>query len=461
MIKEIYESYAKLIKKLKEFSNLTIDEDHKVLRLDDFECNDQLTFDLLSTFINEISGPRIEKYILKGNIHGEFDLNSINFNLLKDDILKLVVHKSSDNGFYGFISINGLKKAFESQEFISDAKLVWVLENFFPFSSITTKFCPWGDDRSEVLKPDWEGLIDPREIVRELTVNSNLSVPNDIRPWLLKPNQNLKDSIVFNTWKISAVKKLSLSLPSEVKCSSNSSQITFRGEKLRHVNKKHLSDEDCLRLFDILHRCAEWIFNNLQNAETKHILLNYQLAFEWSGEETWPNETLLERAFESACEAFQLYLHENSKDLLKSLSEIKKNLHDEVNRVSNNTRDLISNFWRDFAIAAVVLIIKYVTGSQNINLSGIRILYTATSTFLLISLIITIFINARFNKITKDNRANWRDRLYPFLSDKTLEKLVTIPIKKSIFTYRLIAAITFLIYLAIAFYLLNLAYSFI
>jgi hypothetical protein len=454
-IKEIYGNFVIKIKKTRH----SIDETHKTLRIIDFKCNNHATFDSLKDFINKIVENNYGKCILKGQVSGKFELGKLDLHLLKDDILTLVIQKCSVRKLYRFFELEGLKKALNEPEFTSTAKKVWILEDFTSFSSITTKFCQWGSNY-KVSESDWKGLIDPREIVRDLTVGSATCVPYDIRPWLLRPGQKIEDSKVFNTWKIAAAKKIALALPSEVNCFEKCTQITFKGEQgqTKKIEMINIKDEEYLNLFKTLHECAEWIFRNTYEAETKHDLLVYQLVFGWDSEKKWPDKSLIERSFTSAYEAFRLHLQKASKELLKYFSEIKKSLHEEVNKVCDNTRNIITNLWRDFAIAAAVLILKFVTGKSEISPYGIRIIYTATSSFLLISLTITIAINARFNKIIKNNRTIWYKKLYPFLDKESLNELVIKPISKSLVTYRWVVGIIFVIYLAISIYLLNLAY---
>jgi hypothetical protein len=243
-------------------------------------------------------------------------------------------------------------------------------------------------------------------------------------------------------------------LPSEIRLSTTNSLISFKGDKLREA--KVATDEN-VELFQILHDCAEWIYINRHDAEIKHTLLNYHLAFEWVVEREWPDKTYIERALASAHESYSLHSLESGRELLKAYDEIKKSLLDEVNKVSENTRGLVANFWRDFAIAAGVLVLNFVT-SNRLSPDGIKVIYTCVSAFLILSLTITIAVNARFNKIMKDNRNVWREKLYPFIDDANLEEVFNKPIAKGLKTYYWVVIVTLIIYIVMSSYLLYLAY---
>ena len=450
-------SFRRLQKALSSGSGVKQYEDHLIWRMDGFRCSRKEKLASIKSFIKAFERTRLGSCILAGQILKKIDLPKVSVQDIKDDTLSLVIEKASRNGFYYFFTLDGLKNALDQNGFVQAAKNVWVAEKFQPFSSITTHYQQW-DSKAAAEFFTWQGMSDPRKLVRDLTIGGDEHVPQDIRPWLLIPNLEPAKSKTLDVWKAKAAGKLSMTLPSEIRSSEDKRSVSFKGEKLRSAETAELSDPERVRLFPILFEAAGWAYSNLQDAEIKHTLLNYQLASEWALESTYPEKATIERALASAREAYKLHLQGSNRELLKAYEDIKKSLQDEVNRFAENTRGLISNFWRDFAIAAGVLVLKFVTSNSNLSPTGIRILYTATSAFLLVSLLITITTNARFNKITQNNRAMWRQKLYPFVDDKKYDEMVDQPISKGYAAYKLTVYITVFIYVVIASYLLYVAF---
>lgn len=457
-MKIIPEEFNKLKKTIFKSIDYKIHEDHNVISLTNFQCQNKDILEQIIKFINLIHKKKMGICIFSGEVYREININKVHFDEIKDDILSLTIKKTSKNGFYYFLTLNGFKKALTEEDFIYSSRFVWIEYNFKSFSSITTIFSTWGSEKN-IEAYSWKGLTDSRKLVRDLTTVSNVCVPHDIRPYILRPDQDLESSEVFDCWKIFSTKNLILTLPSEVDCTSDHDEVIFKGEKFKRVSLISLADKEYLNIFELFHDCAQWVYLNLQDAETKHTLLNYHLAFEWVGKEEWPNHNYLKNAFISAKEAFKLHLQKSGRELLEAFNEIKKSLHEEVNRVCNNTRGLITNFWRDFSISAAVLVLKFITDNNQMSQNGIKIIYGAISSFLFVSLSITIIINARFHNITKDNRNKWYQRLYPFIDKSNLEELVNKPILKSIRTYNYTVIVTVLIYIIIIAYLLNSAFS--
>ena len=381
---------------------------------------------------------------------------------IRNDKLRLTIHKEFDDGFYYFCTAKGFNSALDETEFIYRARKIWIADKFEKFSTLATTFSPWGYDTLLSIS-EWQGLIDPRKLVRDLSIENGSILPHDIRPWLLDSNEkieNIKDSEVFRIWKTAASKKISLVLPSEIRFSTDNKVVTFKGEKTKDIKVANLSDQDYCELFSGLHECASWVFVNRHDYEIKHTLLNYFLASEWTSSDIWPNEEVLTNSLVAAQDAYKLHVREDGRELLKAFGDIKKALQDEVGKVADNIRSLVANFWRDFAIAAVALVVKFTTSSTNLSPIGIKIIFTFTAVFLLFSITVTLITNSRFNTITQENRNNWYKRLYPFIDKNNVKwkELVEIPIQKITKTYSYVAFISYILYMVISIYLLYLAF---
>lgn len=451
---EIPQLFNELLFALSNDKNKTVYEDHKVIRINNFQCSEQKDVDLLNLCKTNFEKNGLGTCVLSGEILRDIELEKkIDLSKVRDDVLTFVVRKAIGDGFYYFITSQGLSRALEEQEFVLSARKIWVAEKFVNFSTITCDFLMWNSNLQQKIF-EWQGLSDPRKLVRDLSIVLTPTVPVDIRPWLLRPDQKITDSNIFDIWKLASVKNLLFALPSEIRFSTKENRIVLKGEKSREINVSSIEDTE---LFQVLHDCAEWIYINRHDAEIKHNLLNYQLASEWIDEKKWPNKLYIEKALSSAHESYNLHSLESGRELLKAYDEIKKSLLDEVSKVSENTRGLVTNFWRDFAIAGGILVLNFAT-SNGLSSEGVKVIYTSVAGFLILSMAITIVVNARFNKIMKDNRDMWHEKLYPFIDKKNLDNIFTSPIEKGLKTYYGVVIVTLIIYIAMALYLLYLAY---
>ncbi|GAB6842676.1 hypothetical protein HNR00_003253 [Methylorubrum rhodinum] len=81
----------------------------------------------------------------------------------------------------------------------------------------------------------------------------------------------------------------------------------------------------------------------------------------------------------------------------------------------------------------------------------------ATAFLLAISLGVTVFANARFNRLADEARAEWRMKLYAFISNTEWVRLVERPIRRGRAVYRLALPVVATLYVAAAVYLVAVA----
>lgn len=443
-----------VIDKLNSAPHAQIQESHKVLRILDTSIESEPVLRDLRELDLQLRQSNKGECLVTGSISGALDLQTIGLDGVQDESLNVVVKKTSQDGLYYFFTAEGLRDAFQDDDFVSNAREARIMADFPCFSSLTTWFLPWEQDIPKEID-EWKGHRDPRTLVRDLALKA--TVPNDILPWLLNtsigpPNE----SHVLDTWKAGAARRLAYVLPSEIASVDRSIVAIVKGQRSRSLMLGTYPDDRWLSLFDSLHAAAYWVYE-LHESDVKHALLNFQLALEWPDSEGWPESNFLTTALDNAKEAYRLHYYETSKELLKTHAELRKSLHDEVVRVNQNTRGLVTNLWRDFAIAAGVAALKFSTTKESLSGIGLKILSIATASFILLSLLMTLFSNGRFNKIAKDSRNYWRRKSYGFIEEKDFKELVDEPIAKGLRVYRWVAGCTSAIYLAIIAFLVYLA----
>lgn len=444
-----------LIEALRAVNGAEFGENHEVLRIVDTSCSSGAVLDCIRSLDQKLKAANLGKCVLSGNIGGDYDIQQVTLDELHNESINFVVKKVFSDGLFYFFCPEGLQKALEDTSFISSARAVWVSGEFSAFASWTTWYLPWSGSKPFEIG-EWAGYRDPRRLVRDLSGRS--LVPSDISPWLLRHPEAPDSSPILNTWRTVAARQLSYALPNEVISTDTGLAIVVKGQRPRTIPLNHCTGNEWTSLFEALHETASWVYKVHQESDSKHTLLNYHLATEWPDGRPWPDNEPLQRILGNAGEAYRLHLQESSKELLKSLTELKKSLHDEVVRVSQGTCTLVTNLWRDFAIAAGVVALRFVTTTNTLSSVGLKLLSLATSVFILVSLFITMYSNRRFQNITERSREDWRKRLYGFIEETDFKELVDKPIVEGQKVYRRVAWLTGVIYVLIVLVLLNMAF---
>lgn len=444
-----------LVRGLLAVNGADFEENHEVLRILNTSCPNDLVLTGIKSLDQKLRAASLGKCILSGSIGGNYDIQQVTLDELHNESVNFVVKKICTDGLFYFFYPEGLQKALEDKSFISSARTVWVSCEFSAFASWTTWYLPWSGSKPFEID-EWTGYRDPRRLVRDLSGRS--SVPSDISPWLLRYPEAPDSSPILTTWKTAAARHLSYTLPNEIISLDTGLAIVAKGPRPRILPLNDCGNNEWTSLFEALHETAYWVYRVHQESDSKHTLLNFHLATEWPDGKPWPDNEPLQRILGNAGEAYRLHLQESSKELLKSLTELKKSLHDEVVRVNQGTSALVTNLWRDFAIAAGVIALRFVTTTTALSSMGLKLLSIATSVFILVSLSITLYSNRRFRTITEHSREDWRNKLYGFIEEKEFNELVDKPIGDGQKVYHRVACLTGTIYVLIVLALLNMAF---
>lgn len=347
-----------------------------------------------------------------------------------------------------FVTQKGFEAALSDADLMISIRRMWIAANFLPFATKACVYSPWG---SAVVKKNIEETFDsPRRLVRD---QSYQLTPLDIRPWyLIVPGDETSD--IFAAWKEAAVRNLIFCLPTERRTSDASRQVVLKGAKSAFADID-LSEPQS-QLFGVLHEAVRWVYDQRRDTETKFHLLNNHLALYWPENAKWPMGLtgVLDHALASAREAFAFHLQDDSKEAIKSLGDLRKALQDEVARTQTATRDLLSALWRDAAIAGAAFALR----SATTNSSVVNVASLGAAALLFASLLTTVLSNWRFDVLAKQVRAQWRQRLYAFMSDTQWAELVTRPISRARWVYRTSIAPVFAVYVILIIALLWVVY---
>jgi hypothetical protein len=362
-----------------------------------------------------------------GEISGGVELGAEDIPSIEGELASVRLMKHAEPNTAYFVTRAGFETALGNTQFMLSARKIWIAEDFLPFATGSCVYLPWG---SAVEQQGLEDSFDsPCRLVRD---QSHHLAPTDIRPWyLIVPGDETSD--VFSAWKEHAVRNLIFCLPTEIRASDASSQVVLKGARSAFADVDLSQPQS--QLFNVVTEAVRWIYDQRRDTETKFHLLNNHLALYWPENAKWPLGLgkVLDHALASAREAFAFHLQDDSKEAIKSLGDLRKALQDEVARSQTATRDLLSALWRDVAIAGAAFALR----SATTNSPAVNLVSLGAAALLLVSLLTTVVSNWRFDVLAKQVRAQWKKRLYAFMSDKQWAELVTQPISRARWVYRI------------------------
>ena len=403
-------------------------------------------------------GSEIGALIAIDSFGNSVDLQAARIEDLADPI-RLVVEKALIEGTVHLFLPSSIAVLLESQDASSKARNVYIAEDFAPFSSASCLFSVW-DTAASPAEPGAVVNIDPRRFVRDFT--GAASVPKSTGIYILKsvPKQ---DSSVFRIWSDAASRYLPLCLVNEIWEEKGVQMVSLIGPRTRRIPLGVPASTDS-ELFKSLQNASEWVYADSREVEIKYTLFTNELAREWPEDSCFYEQFSYRapKALESAKTAYRAHLRNESKETLKSLSDLRKALSEEVSKVSAQTRELVGTLWRDFAIAIAAVLSRvaliFADKKPSADSLPMKTVLVGTAVFLLVDLTITLKTNARFMRIAAESRSVWGRKLYGFLTDEDVRILAEDPIQESTATYDQAKRVVIGIYVIVVIVLLSISF---
>ena len=416
-----------LFRRMAALDGAAITETTSVCRVDQISKFTDADFNRISELASALARAKRGTLAVFGSISGEVDLANGDVTSIEGESVAVRLTKNVEVEAAYFVTQKGFETALADAEFMCRVRTIWIAEDFLPFTTRSCIYAPWGS------AVEYEHLADtfdsPRRLVRD---QSYLFAPTDIRPWYLMTSGD-ETSVVFAAWKAAAVRNLIFCLPTEIRASDDTGQVVLKGARSAFADID--LGEPQSQLFEGVTDAVRWVYDQRRDTETKFHLLNNHLALYWPENVRWPIGLtgVLDHALASAREAFAFHLQDDSKEAIKSLGDLRKALQEEVTRSQTATRDLLSALWRDAAIAGAAFALR----SATTNSSAVNIASLGAAVLLLASLLTTVLSNWRFDVLAKQVRTQWRQRLYAFMPDKQWAELVTQPVSRARWVYRI------------------------
>lgn len=348
--------------------------------------------------------------------------------------IRLIVGKRPTAATFYFLTARGVPELLGAFEQARGAREVLVAGDFAPFRTVTCTYAPWAAMVEDPPEPAEASTVVPRRIVRDQLAQ----VPLSIGPIILV-DPPAEESEVFSRWRKTACRQLLTMLCDEIWSDDGTIRVSLSGPRRRKL-AAGFEQLFASRNLAPANEAAAWVYDSGKDVETRHTLFVYELAREWT-EETPFAAGFAERApgaLEAAKSAFRMHVRDASKETLKSLQDLRKNLAEDVGRIVTLTREISGTMWRDLLVVMAAMLgrLALVAAPKPEEAQLADWLLYGLSAYLVFSIGITLFTNARFMRISRTSRANWQDKLYGFVDPDDLKALAIEPIEAAERTYR-------------------------
>lgn len=430
----------------------TVSETPAVCRVDGVTCGTPAMLTRLRDAAIAIGAGGFGKLEAIAQVAGELDLATVPFADIAAGKLSLRFEKAPREGWCCFLTVKGFRDAL-GDGLIATPACVAVAGTFAPFASMTMSVTTWDGPRSPPAPDAGKPPQRPRKFIRDLTDGL---APKSVEPWLLTVPPSQK-SDVYAAWCEVAAQRLAYGLPSEFRDIEDEPKVVLKGPRSTPIDIADPPQGWGTKGIVILSEAASWIYvEEPKTAETRFLFLNNHLSLAWRDGDRWPEglTSVLGEALVSAREAYGFHVEGETKEALKALGELRKNILEDVTKAQGATRDLISSLWRDFAIAGVVLAFRSPV-AQSVTGGGgnLRYVAPATALMLVLSLVVTVLSNFVFAILANWAREDWRKKLYPFVTRTEWKKLVKTPIARTRWVYRFTLPVVAIFYAVAVWYL--------
>lgn len=291
------------------------------------------------------------------------------------------------------------------------------------FATYATSFVPWGHQTVDVSRPPLDA--NPRRFVREV---GERRVPENLSRFVLLEGSKVPPLAgPAKVWAKEASRAMARSLCSEV----DGNDVMFRGPPTSLYPLKvdfieELGEDGFLKLTEL----ARWVFEFSAEAETRHGLVIAELA-RWPARDQRLANLYKESGttvLESAKIAHQMGLQKISADSMKTLSDLRKTVADEASKLNDVTRQLAGAVSSSLFGGAAVVIARLSLKDAS---SGVGWAIIAVAIVLFGYVLGVALSGYQFIRVQRELRAQWREKLYRFLSEKEYKDMVEMPAARS------------------------------
>lgn len=286
----------------------------------------------------------------------------------------------------------------------------------------------------------------PSKVVRVLRAGDPLE---SVGRWLLRDADADVTGRLLSRWREHAAVALVRAIAQEVE---GDGRVLFRGPPPTRFSTEGASRME-IGCFSALQRAAAWVYENPREIENRHGLLAAEVSRTALRDGDAPAlASTMPAALEGARIAYGFGVSQQSRDALKTLSDLRKAVSDETSKLTDATRTMAAAVTTS-AVGNVALVIARLTLGKDAR-------FVAPAA-VAIGLALAVYVGAviwsgwNFLTLQRDLRTEWRERLYRFLPDDEYQRMVAAPVAAAESAFRhaafASAAVSVLLLAAIAF----------
>lgn len=357
------------------------------------------------------------------------DLTTADLTELAGEPLRITLEIQQPANAIRVATSHGLRRALGAVDTLPNVSEIRLLGLGVPILTLGVNIVAWGAGDLDAAPRPASAYPSPRRFAR--TIAGDGRAPAEIGSWLLDGDPDRHDE-PFLLWRALAADAIRRSLVSEIYDVDGATRVVLAGSPTRRLD---LGDGDeTVESFAALQEAARWLFAEGRDVELRHTLLAGELAREWRDEQPFaaglPGR--LPVALESAGLAYRAHVQQGSRETIKSLSDLRKTLAEEIGKVTQQTRDLTSGLWRDVAVAIVAVAFRLSMDATKTTATPVySIVLLLVAAYIVVSQVIAVHSSRAFLKVSADARANWRHKGYAYLSDAEFDALAGTPLAES------------------------------
>ena len=308
------------------------------------------------------------------------------------------------------------------------ARRVRIASGIAPFQTEQCSFDHWTVAVPDAADAPAQENVELRLLVADLSPDRR--VPSSIGNLLLA--SPAPASPALRAWEQHAARTLPCVLVKEVRENAGSDVLVLTSPRRVYIPAPDGTVPDATVLSAELD-AARWIYASGPGVENRLTFFTTELSRSWPETATWNGAfaNAGPSALEAARAAQRLFLSGKTAEVLKALGDLRKALTDEGSKVMQQSRDLSSSLWRDFAIAIAALAARVAAGANSLTSQSfdlpISLLLGFVCAFLAYSLFVTLTSNWRFLAAAKSSRETWTRKTYGFLQQAELDELSSAP----------------------------------
>lgn len=290
----------------------------------------------------------------------------------------------------------------------------------FNFGTFGCSYSGWNETSQNENKIQTKS---PRQLVRDLS--EPRLVPKNMDYWILTDRSKINfDDVGFKEWAFVATKNLIVSISTEV--DAENKRITFKGAQrfITDINNFERSISEVIGKdeFFNLQDCVNWVYENERESDLRHQLIASEFSLcaqTSSGIAALIKENTLS-VLEAARIAYQIHVSEITKDTIKTLTDLRKSVTDEMAK----TNDIMRQFTGGLAGAITVCLGLILAKSTN-NTPAIITIVVSIVAFIYV--LILFLSGLQYVLLQRKLRKNWQPRLYRFLPEVEYNEIVIKP----------------------------------